>query len=91
MRKILQKVTSLSARALPIFQRRLWREDETDQSVLPISKQFQDAQPIEEVSKISSAYQLNCDQLNLHFSGEQLATLRMLAGGNNVTITIQCH
>ncbi|CAF1502861.1 unnamed protein product [Rotaria sordida] len=71
---------------LPIFQRRLWREDEADQSVLPIPKQFRDAQSIEEVSKISSAHQLNYDQLNLHFSGKQLAILRMLAGENSITI-----
>jgi hypothetical protein len=71
---------------LPIFERRLWREDEADLSVLPIPKQFQDAQPIEEVVKISSADQLDYDPVNLHFSGKQLATLRTLAGGNSVTI-----
>jgi hypothetical protein len=71
---------------LPIFERRLWREDEANQSVLPIPKQFLDAQPIEEAAKIASAHQLNYDPLNLHFSSKQLATLRTLAGGNSVTI-----
>jgi hypothetical protein len=70
---------------LPIFERRLWREDEANQSVLPIPKQFRDAQPSEEVSKLSLDHQLSYDPLNLHFSGKQLATLRMLAGGNSVT------
>jgi hypothetical protein len=36
-------------KAFPIFERRLWREDEGDQSILSIPKQFLDAQPIEEV------------------------------------------
>ncbi|CAF4313746.1 unnamed protein product, partial [Rotaria sordida] len=61
-------------------------EYEADQSVLPIPKQFRDAQSIEEVSKISSDHKLNYDQLNPHFSGKQLAILRMLAGGNSITI-----
>jgi hypothetical protein len=38
-----------STKLLPIFERRLWREDEADQSILSIPKQFLDAQPIEEV------------------------------------------
>jgi hypothetical protein len=71
--------------SLPIFERRLWREDEANQSVLPVPKQFRDAQPTEEAAKISLDHQLNYDPLNLHFSGEQLATLRTLAGGNSVT------
>ncbi|CAF2886278.1 unnamed protein product [Rotaria sp. Silwood2] len=71
---------------LPIFERRLWREDEADESMLPSMKQLRDAKPVEEVMKIFLADQPNYDQVNLHFSGEQLATLRKLAGGNNVTI-----
>ncbi len=73
-------------RPLPIFERRLWREDKGDQSILPIPKQFLDAQPIEEVVKMSFDHQLNYGQINLYFSGEQLQRLRRLAGGNSVTI-----
>lgn len=73
------------AQLLPTFERRLWREDEADQSVLPTPKQFQNAQPIEEVSKIASAHKLNYDPINLRVSGEQLALLRRLAGGNSIT------
>ncbi|CAF2718278.1 unnamed protein product [Rotaria sp. Silwood2] len=71
---------------LPIFERRLWREDEANPLVLPIPKQVREAQPTEEVLKFFLADQLNYDQVNLHFSGEQLATLRKLAGGDSVTI-----
>jgi hypothetical protein len=70
---------------LPIFQRRLWQEDQVNQSILPIPTQFQNAQSIEEVVKISTDHQSNFDPMHLHFSGEQLSILRMLAGGNNVT------
>jgi hypothetical protein len=70
---------------LPIFQRRLWRENQVNQSILPIPTQFENSQSIEEVVKISTDHQSNYDPIHLHFSGEQLATLRMLAGGNNIT------
>ncbi|CAF3063131.1 unnamed protein product, partial [Rotaria sp. Silwood2] len=71
---------------LPIFERRLWREDEADESVLPMMKHLRDAKPAEEVLKTFLDHQLNYDQVNLHFSGDQLATLRKLAGGDSVTI-----
>ena len=70
----------------PIFERRLWREDEANQSVLPIAKLFLDPQPMEEASKITLTHQSDYEQLNLHFSGAQLATLRTLAGGKSITI-----
>ncbi|CAF0975099.1 unnamed protein product [Didymodactylos carnosus] len=70
---------------LPLFERRLWREDEAHQSVLPVPQQFRDAQPTEVALETSSAHQLNYEPLNLHFSSKQLATLRTLAGGNSVT------
>ncbi|CAF2720833.1 unnamed protein product [Rotaria sp. Silwood2] len=71
---------------LPIFERRLWREDEADQSVFSIPKQFQDAQSLEEAGKIYGDHQLNYAPINLHFSSKQLATLRTLAGSDNITI-----
>ncbi|CAF4674480.1 unnamed protein product [Rotaria sp. Silwood1] len=71
---------------LPIFERRLWREDEADQAFLPLMKQLRDAKPAEEVINAVLDHQVHYDQLNLHFSGEQLAKLRTLAGGNSVTI-----
>jgi len=71
---------------LPIFERRLWRENEADQSLLSIMKQLRDAKPSEIIFKNTFADQINYDQLNLHFSGKQLAELRTLAGGDNITI-----
>jgi hypothetical protein len=71
---------------LPIFERRLWHENEAERSIFPIPKQFLDAQPLEEILKILSNEQLNYTPLILPFSSEQLSTLRRLAGGNNVTI-----
>ena len=70
----------------PLFERRLWREEAADRSALPIPKQFRDAKSTEEVSKTSETLQLDYDPVCLHFSGEQLATLRMLAGGMSVSI-----
>lgn len=71
---------------LPIFERRLWCEDEGNESILPVPKQFQNAQLKEEAGKIYVDHQTNYEPINLHFSGEQLAILRSLAGGNNITI-----
>jgi hypothetical protein len=71
---------------LPIFERRLWREEDTNQLMLPLPKQFVYAQPIEEAIKTFFSHQSDYDPINLHFSGEQLTKLRTLAGGDNITI-----
>ncbi|CAF1428786.1 unnamed protein product [Didymodactylos carnosus] len=71
---------------LPIFERRLWREDEADQSFLPLMKQQHDSKPTAEIIKAFLDDQITYDPVNLHFSGKQLSKLRILAGGNNVTI-----
>ncbi len=71
---------------LPIFEQRLWRQDEIDQSLLPTMKCFRDAKPFEVMWKKFMIDQEAYEQVNLHFSGEQLAKLRLLAGGNTVTI-----
>ncbi|CAF2798609.1 unnamed protein product [Rotaria sp. Silwood2] len=71
---------------LPVFERRLWREDEADLSFLPMLKYLTHAGPSEERYKLNSGWQDMYEQLNLSFSGEQLARLRELAGGNDVTI-----
>lgn len=70
---------------LPIFERRLWRKDEADSSSLPVPKRFLNSQCLDEIMKTVTDHQLNYDQVNIHFSGEHLATLRMLAGGDNIT------
>ena len=36
---------------LPVFERRLWREDEDDQSLVPMMKQLRDARPSGEMMK----------------------------------------
>jgi hypothetical protein len=71
---------------LPIFERRLWKQDEIDSSFLSIMKHFRDAKPFEEMWKKFMIDQQAYDQVNLCFSGEQLAKLRLLAGGDNITI-----
>ena len=73
------------AQPLPIFERRLWREDEAHQSVLRIAKQFQNAKPIDDIAKTSHVQQQDYDPICLHFSSEQLLTLRKLAGDNSIT------
>jgi hypothetical protein len=71
---------------LPVFERRLWREDEADRSLLTIMKSLSDAGPTGQALKNFMTAQLTHDQINLCFSGEQLTKLRALAGGNSVTI-----
>ncbi|CAF3296415.1 unnamed protein product [Rotaria socialis] len=71
---------------LPVFERRLWREDEADKSLLPIMKHLSHAGPLQEMLQLFCSWQETHDQLTLRFSGDQLAKLRELAGGNNVTI-----
>jgi hypothetical protein len=71
---------------LPVFERRLWREDQADQSLLPIMKSLSDAGPPGQALQNFMAAQLTHDQLNLCFSSEQLTKLRTLAGGTTVTI-----
>jgi hypothetical protein len=70
---------------LPIFKRRLWKQDEIDLSLLPTMKHFRDAKSFEEMWEKFMINQEAYDQINLSFSGEQLAKLRILAGGHNLT------
>jgi hypothetical protein len=70
---------------LPVFERRLWREDEADQSFLPLMKQQRDAKPTAEIFKVFLDDQITYDPVNLHFSSAQLTKLRILAGGKNIT------
>lgn len=71
---------------LPIFERRIWREDEAKPSILPIAKQFLNAKPTGDISKVSSDQQQNYDPIYLRFSSEQLTTLQTLAGSDDVTV-----
>ncbi|CAF4255232.1 unnamed protein product, partial [Adineta steineri] len=71
---------------LPIFERRLWKHDEIDPSLLSTMKHFRDAKPLEEMWKKFMIDQEAYDQVNLSFSGEQLVKLRTLAGEDNITI-----
>ncbi len=75
-----------SVEPLPVFERRLWRADEADKSLLPIMKHLSHAGPLQKMFQLFSSWQDTHDQLTLSFSGDQLAKLRELAGGNNVTI-----
>ncbi|CAF3949683.1 unnamed protein product, partial [Adineta steineri] len=70
----------------PIFERRLWREDEADESFLSLMKQMRDAKPMAEIMKTFMGDQQTYDPVNLQFSGEQLARLRTLAGGSSVSV-----
>ncbi|CAF3602334.1 unnamed protein product [Rotaria sp. Silwood1] len=82
--RIYQQLTPLEP--FPISERRLWQEDEVDQSLLPIMKQLRDALPLRDMLKNFIVIHAKYDQVNLHFSSEQLDKLRELAGGNNLTI-----
>ncbi|CAF1408597.1 unnamed protein product [Adineta steineri] len=71
---------------LPIFERRLWKNNEIDSSLLSTMKHFRDTKPLEEMWKKFMIDQEAYDQVNLSFSGEQLVKLRTLAGEDNITI-----
>lgn len=71
---------------LPIFERRLWQQNEADMSLLPLMRHLRDARPTEETLKHFTADQTTHKQVNLYFSGEQLRKLRTLAGNSAITI-----
>ncbi|CAF1446706.1 unnamed protein product [Rotaria sp. Silwood1] len=69
-----------------IFERRLWKSDEVYPSFLPLMKHLTDAKSFEEMWRKFMIDQQSYDQVNLCFSSEQLIKLRILAGGNKITI-----
>lgn len=71
---------------LPIFERHLWKEEDTHQLVLPLPKQYLYSQSMEEVMKTYLSLQPSYDPVHLYFSGDQLTKLRTLAGGDNITV-----
>ena len=71
---------------LPVFERRLWLEEEMDQSFLPLMKYLTHAGPLQDMFQLFSTWKNTHDQINISFTGEQLAKLRELAGGNKITI-----
>ncbi len=68
----------------PVFERRLWYKDEADQSLLATMKVFSDSVSTKEY-EVYMNEQLTHDQMNLHFSGKQLADLRKLVLDDTVT------
>ncbi|UJR11437.1 hypothetical protein I4U23_015617 [Adineta vaga] len=71
---------------MPIFERRLWLEDEVDSSFLPLMKHLTHAGPLGEMFQLFGSWKDTHDHVNIRFSGDQLAKLRELAGGSQVTI-----
>jgi len=71
---------------MPIFERRIWQADDVKPSILPIPWQFQDAQPLDLSGATVMRQQADYTPVKIRFTGEQLATLRKLAGGDSITI-----
>lgn len=71
---------------LPIFERRLWHEESIDQSLLPMMRHLTDALSTEQTLKKMMIEQIAHDQINIHFSGEQLIRLDTLVDDNTLTI-----
>ena len=70
----------------PVFERRLWHRENTDQSFLPFMRHLTDALSSKQnLEKIMIA-QITHDQTNLHFSGKQLVQLHKLTNNNQLTI-----
>ncbi|CAF2883993.1 unnamed protein product [Rotaria sp. Silwood2] len=72
--------------SLPIFERRLWKSDEIDSSLLSLMKHLRDAKTFEEMWRKFMIDQEAYDQVNLCFSNKQLIKLRILAGEDNITL-----
>ncbi|CAM4836641.1 unnamed protein product [Rotaria magnacalcarata] len=70
----------------PSFERRLWRCEEADQSLLPTMKHLCDAVSTEENLRKVMNEELTHDQLNIHFSGKQLVRLLALCDDTSLTI-----
>jgi len=68
----------------PVFERRLWRKDEADQSLLSTMRHLSDTLSTKQYLEFMTK-QTTYDQLNLHFSGKQLLSLRKLVLDSSVT------
>ena len=68
----------------PLFERRLWRKDEADQSLLPTMKLLSDSVSTKDYGVYMNAQPVYA-LLNLHFSGKQLVDLRKLVLDDTVT------
>lgn len=71
---------------LPIFERRLWNQENIDQTFLPMMKHLTNSLSIEETLEKYLIEQITHDQINIHFSNEQLIQLYSLV--NNKLLTI---
>ncbi|CAF1188047.1 unnamed protein product [Rotaria sordida] len=78
--RLYQKIELL--KLMPVFERRLWSEDEADELLLPDIKQFFDDEQMK-TNDIND--QGTYDQLNICFSGQQLNKLRTLISDQYVT------
>ena len=67
---------------MPVFKRRLWLEDEADERLLTDIEKFLDG---EQMKRNDINNQDNYDQINICFSGPQLAKLKSLIPGDHVT------
>lgn len=70
---------------LPIMERRLWREDEADQTLLPLLQELNYAKPLQEAVAAFLTIDPTDEQVNLHFSSQQLNRLRELVGQASAT------
>ena len=71
---------------LPVFERRLWRREEADPSLLPHMKHLTESVSNEQWREMSANGQFMHEQLNLHFLGKQLANLRKMIPDSTLTI-----
>jgi hypothetical protein len=70
----------------PIFERRLWYRENADQSLLPFLRHLTDALSTEQNLEKVMHEQTTHNQINIHFSGEQLVQLHKLTGNSMLTI-----
>ena len=70
----------------PIFERRLWSQNEVDPSLLPTMRHLCDAVPIEHNLQRNLPTKVTHDHMNIRFTGEQLASLHAMA--NDTTLTV---
>ena len=70
---------------LPTMERRFWRDDEVDPTVLPLLQELYYAKPVQEAVAAFLTVNPTDEQLNVHFSSQQLDKLRELIGRTSFT------
>jgi hypothetical protein len=83
--RLYQHFESLALR--PVFERRLWSNEEADSVLFVRMKQYRDGAPIEALLEIYRKENENTDSVTMTFSSKQLVLLRTRVGGDQLVVS----